>query len=147
MDEFKKELFARHHPGKTFPTCCAMNENEMRDIRRILSAKLGLSSDDGLALVQAVTLNVIMLQDQNAEDDQFNLRKVLTSAGVQSLATVCINWYRFDDIDRIALADLSQYFGDVWYPSSDQIEIFDQTLNWILSVADNGTLGLWRFIK
>jgi len=76
--------------------------------------------------------------------DSFDLRRVLCSIEIVPEDHVYINWYRFDKLDRMAVDDLAQYFDDVWYPSSDDIDLFDSTLSWVLSVTDEGYI---RFVK
>ncbi|WP_234399978.1 hypothetical protein [Campylobacter concisus] len=36
--------------------------------------------------------------------------------------------------------DLSKFFSDIWYPSLNDIEIFDINLNWIISVRHYGAI-------
>jgi len=36
--------------------------------------------------------------------------------------------------------DLFKFFSDIWYPSLDDIEIFDINLNWIISVRHYGDI-------
>ena len=36
----------------------------------------------------------------------------------------------------------NKYFDDIWYPDSDDIDIFDQTLSWILTVLHNGDVKI-----
>jgi hypothetical protein len=57
---------------------------------------------------------------------------------------VYLNWYRFDDIDQIDLAALDQYFSDIWYPGSDDLDVFDDSTDWIVSIAHFGKI---RFFK
>lgn len=36
--------------------------------------------------------------------------------------------------------DLTEHFDYIWYPGPDDIEIFDDSLSWILSVDHGGYL-------
>lgn len=58
-----------------------------------------------------------------------------------SLSNVFINWYRFDDIDKMSLKDLDQYFYDIWFPATDDIDIFDDTFKWIVSIFHDGIIS------
>ena len=40
------------------------------------------------------------------------------------------------------MKDLNKHFYDVWYPSSDDIELFDDTLDWIIFVRHYGGVQL-----
>ncbi len=77
-----------------------------------------------------------------ARGEGFNLQSAIRELGMESATTVLLNWYRFDRIDRIALVDLSLYFVDIWYPGSDDIEIFDESCSWVLAVSHTGELRL-----
>jgi hypothetical protein len=59
-------------------------------------------------------------------------------AGVTSSETIFLNWYRYDDVDEMRLADVTKFFEDIWYPSSDDLDIFDESLRWILSIRHDG---------
>ncbi len=39
---------------------------------------------------------------------------------------------------------MSRWFDDIWYPASDDIDLFDSTLDWILSVSHSGLIDLRR---
>ncbi len=53
---------------------------------------------------------------------------------------VYINWDDFTTIVRMRFKDLTEHFHYVWYPGPDDIEIFDDSLSWILSVDHGGYL-------
>ncbi len=36
--------------------------------------------------------------------------------------------------------DLISTFSDIWYPSSDDLDIIDGTMQWIVSIDHNGTV-------
>jgi hypothetical protein len=70
--------------------------------------------------------------------------RLLRKLGVTSPKKVYLNWYRFDDIDQIDLADLDRYFFDIWYPDSDDLDVFDDSADWIVSIAHHGNVRLFR---
>lgn len=50
-----------------------------------------------------------------------------------------INWRGFEDIDRLETKALAKYFDDIWYPGPDEIDIWDASYEWIMSIdADGG---------
>ena len=55
---------------------------------------------------------------------------------------VYLNWYSFTDIDILNIIFLDKYFFDIWYPISDDIDIFDESLNWFLSIRHDGNVVL-----
>jgi len=72
--------------------------------------------------------------------DGFNLIDTLNSISILPLPKIYINWYQFDDIDLINTSDLNKYFDDIWFPSADDIDLFDESLNWIVSIRHDGNV-------
>lgn len=106
----------------------------MQQIRIDLCDKMGISkSSENLELLKSVYESASKTAF-NALDDGFELKKVFQSIGVGQEECVYINWYRFDDIDQMRFDDLNKYFDDFWYPSSDDISIFDSKISWVLGL-------------
>jgi hypothetical protein len=57
---------------------------------------------------------------------------------------IYINWSRFDDIDEMSALEFSAVFHDLWYPSSDDIEIFDQGQKWVLLIRHFDVVQILR---
>jgi len=55
-----------------------------------------------------------------------------------------LNWYRFDKIDELRFVDLCEKFEDIWYPSSDDLDIFDRNMNWLISIEHSGSIRVLR---
>jgi hypothetical protein len=47
-------------------------------------------------------------------------------------------------VDDIAFADLARYFAWIWYPASDDIQIFDESFSWLLVIGHEGDVSLAR---
>ncbi|HYY94287.1 MAG TPA: hypothetical protein VE713_07180 [Pyrinomonadaceae bacterium] len=144
MDQIKIENFAREHPGVAFPTFRTLSAQETERIRGLLAVKLNLPSHiPSLDLVCNLSEKAVTLPKVSAEE-RFNLSSLLKDLGIEARDKVLINWYRFDDVDEISLSDLSLYFDDVWYPAADAIEVFDETLKWIVSIDYSGHIGILK---
>jgi hypothetical protein len=52
-----------------------------------------------------------------------------------------LNWYRFDKVDELKFDDLCEVFDDLWYPSSDDLDILNPNINWVVSIEHFGQLG------
>jgi hypothetical protein len=100
---------------------------------------------DNLALTHHIDSILRPLEGVSAEEVRFDLSETIRSVGIAPLERVYVNWYRYDDIDEIALANLSLYFSAIWYPSSDDIEVFDETCKWIVAVSHYGAVAYARF--
>lgn len=139
MDAFKRVNFERAHPGAQFPELVAADRALALDLRARLARRLGmLPSADGLTLVQAIARRSTLLDGVDAQATDFDLRRVLRALGIPPAPKVLINWYRLDDLDEIAFDALVERFQDLWYPGSDDIEILDETCDWIVSISHTG---------
>lgn len=142
MDAFKKEHFERDNPARIFPFVEVVPEEETSSIRRRLATKLALhAQDDGLELTRQVRRRSSPLSSPNAQDEGFELKRLLAKIGIDAQPVVYVNWYRFDQIDKLELSALDAHFADIWYPSSDDIEIFDDSLGWVVSVSHHGAVS------
>lgn len=137
MDEFKIKHFEGENPDKQFPHFRRLGKGEMDSMRETLSTKLSVS-DDALAIVREIENRGIFVKEFNASDPKFALTTVLSTCRIEPKDNVFINWYRYDDIDEMSLADLDKYFRYIWYAGPDDLDIFDSTLNWILSISHEG---------
>jgi hypothetical protein len=57
----------------------------------------------GKDILQSIHDRAAVVSGANAEDDEFDLRKVLDELGFVLSEVTYLNWYRFDDIDEIRL--------------------------------------------
>ena len=82
----------------------------------------------------------VLVDNVNAEDDDFDWNKVFNRIGIPVPNEVFINFERFNSIDVFLFKDFCKYFGDIWYPAADDIEVFDASFNWIVSVKHYGAV-------
>ena len=82
----------------------------------------------------------ILVDNVNAEDEDFDWNKVFNSIEIPVPNEVFINFERFNSIDVFLFKDFCKYFGDIWYPAAADIEVFDATFNWIVSVKHYGAV-------
>lgn len=71
----------------------------------------------------------------------FKLLNTLTNLEIQPLSKVFLNWYQFKKIDIFKTDNLDKYFYDIWFPSSDDIDLFDESLSWMLSIRHDGCIS------
>ena len=145
MKNFKISHFVQEYPGQSFPWFRTLSAGEARQIRRRLAEKLGISPDiDALALTERLLKRTLPCGEPNAEDDAFHLQETVARVGIIPLKTVYVNWYRYDQIDEMYFEELAQYFDNIWYPSSDDIELFDSTCSWLIAISHNGDVLFTR---
>ncbi len=83
-----------------------------------------------------------LIQDINAKNDEINFSDLLVSQGIDLRKEIYIDWYRFDDIDRMELSLFTRYFEDIWYPGADDIYIYDDSFSWFILVAHYGAITI-----
>ena len=143
MDESKLENFYKAYPDRVFPGFTALTAAECERLRKKVATTLGLSEECGpLELVQHLQAQTGSHLGEVPGKGQLDLRALLEGIAVGRPHRVFLNWYRFDDIDSLDLDDLSRHFDDIWYPSVDDIEVFDESCRWFLVVSHDGRVGL-----
>lgn len=40
----------------------------------------------------------------------------------------------------MSINELDKYFYDIWFPIADDIDLFDKSLSWILSIRHDGCI-------
>ncbi len=140
MDQFKIEYFERDNPGKQFPCYRSLSEGEMHRIRENVAKLLGFSSVEPLDLVKEIDTREELVEGYNAERSDFRLSSVLASLNIKPQEIVYLNWYRYGQIDEMAFADIDKYLDDIWYPGPDDLDIFDASFKWILTITHDGAV-------
>lgn len=146
METFKIENFERTYPGKRFPQYETIDRKEVLEFRRRFVAQAGFDPNlEGVPLCKSLLNSAQPVEGVCAEDDNFSLASVFESLGLTPKNLVYINWDTWETIDRMSSADLVEFFDDIWYPGPDDIDIFDNTAAWMLTVDHHGYLHLIRF--
>ena len=146
MEKFRIDNFLEAEPGKVFPYFESVPPDVCRELKARLAQKLKLRREsDALIVLEAAVSKVQVLEGLSAEDRLFDLQGVLRRvSAVQPHDFVYINWDRFEHIDRMRVADLSQHFFYIWYSGPDDIELFDDNLSWLMSIHHSGTVSVGR---
>lgn len=140
MDEFKITLFESEY-SECFPKYVTLAETNCNELANELSVKYKLRRD---TLEDDMFNKQFKFKDYNALDG-FELIKTLFKLEIIPLERVFINWYMFKQIDEFDIKDVDKYFDDIWFPSSDDIDIFDKTLDWVLTVRHDGFISYLKY--
>lgn len=138
LDTFKIDLFKNEY-GINFPDFKHLSKEESLVLADRILRKFKLSSID--TLVDLLYSQNVVVLDIDANDG-LNLIDTLVANKLELMKEVYINWFQFDNVDIIKLEDLNKYFLDIWYTSSDDIDIFDESLEWILSIRHDGSISI-----
>ena len=146
MDAFKVENFTHDYPDHQFPWFEALSATETKKIRETLLQQVGLSeTDNPLTLVHQILKRSQPIDYISADNEAFKLADLFATLRLQPLDNILVNWYRFDDIDRMKREDVLTYFHALWYPGAEDIDIFDDSLSWIVLVLHSGSLRVVYF--
>lgn len=141
MEKFKIDHFKNENPALDFPKYRSLNNEELINIQENLYSIFNIKEDrDLLRLVKTIDTHTINIENINVDDDDFNLQELFEFIKIKPAEFIYINWYRYDDIDSLRLSDFSIYFHDIWYKGSDDIDIFDKTFTWVVSVRHDGAI-------
>ena len=140
MDQIKLENFRKEH-GIKMPIIRSLPYDECLEIRENLLHKFSLDDIDEFFKIDKFS----RLDDFNADEEIFDLKAVFRKLNIATPNEICINFNKFESIDIFRFDDLDKFFSDIWYPSLDEIEIFDINLSFIFSVRHYGTIYHFTF--
>ena len=135
MDQIKLENFHKEY-GFEMPIIRSLSNDECLKIRENLLHKFSLDDIDEFFKIDKFS----RFDGFNADEENFDLKAVFGKLNIATPNEICINFNKFESIDILHFDDLSKFFSDIWYPSLDDIEIFDINLNWIISVRHYGDI-------
>lgn len=139
MENYKIKNFEKENPTKEFPDFNTLPGDKAQEIFSELSERIEKNAPPD-HLVKIINQLGAAVKDVKANNDGFDLARVLSELNIRPNENVYINWYRFDNIDEMHFVDLNSYFDEIWYPGSDDIDIFDSTLSWLLSISHDGNI-------
>lgn len=135
MEDFKIDLFEEENEI-SFPKYITLKEVECIEIADKISNKYKFQSlllENELSKIQIY----YDLQDVNVN---FQLIEFLNKVSIKSNSKIYLNWYKFKEIDLMSLIDVNNYFYDIWYPISDDLDLFDESLDWMISIRHDGSI-------
>ena len=135
MDQIKLENFHKEY-GFEMPIIRSLPAGECLKIRENLLHKFGLKNIDEFFKIDKFN----KLDGFNADEVNFDLKAVFRKLNIATPREICINFNKFENIDILRFDDLFKFFSDIWYPSLDDIEIFDINLSFIISVRHYGDI-------
>jgi hypothetical protein len=144
MDQHKIENFLKANSGLAFPEYMHLDESQATALRNLIAKSVDSSDLDGLSIVKKLYAAGTEANGIQADDTAFSIERLIRELRVECSENVYLNWYRFDDIDQISLTDLDQYFSDLWYPGSDDLDIFDDSADWVVSITHYGKVMLFE---
>jgi hypothetical protein len=140
LDKHKLDLHIREH-GHLKLTFRTLDDGACWTLRERLASKLSLGTASASVAFTRDVLQLLQVRvAQNAEDPDFDLVTVFERHGIKPRESCYVNFHRFDRICEFLTTQLATYLDDIWYPGPDDIEIFDDTLTWMISVDHDGNI-------
>ena len=142
MEIFKIENFIKDHPNKQFPWFNTLSQIESQKIFEKLKQKINIAKKiSHKALVKKIHKKGRNINFANAESIEFDFEDLISHLNIKPNIKIYINWYHYDNIDIILFREFCKYFDYIWYPSSDDIDLFDDDLSWVISVSHDGSIN------
>ena len=135
MDQIKLENFRKEY-GFDMPIVRSLSAGECLKIRENLLHKFSLDDIDEFFKIDKFS----KLDGFNADEANFDIKAIFSKLGIATPNEICINFNKFENIDILRFDDFCKFFSDIWYPSLDDIEIFDINLSFIFSVRHYGAI-------
>ncbi|MCU7937010.1 MAG: hypothetical protein KZQ99_19405 [Candidatus Thiodiazotropha sp. (ex Dulcina madagascariensis)] len=143
MEQIKVDNFMKENPECGFPKYTSLDNKVCTEIRMILFDKLSVDLNaNSLTLVEKVDKLSQLYSGIGCDESHYDLKKILLSFDINPDEYVYINWYRYDEVDRMRFVDLAKYIHDIWYPDVDDIDIFDASFTWVLSLNHSGQIKI-----
>ncbi|WP_149713177.1 heat-shock protein [Campylobacter concisus] len=140
MDQIKLENFRKEY-GFDMPIVRSLPAGECLKIRENLLHKFSLNDIDEFFKIDKFN----KFDGFDADKENFDIKAVFSKLNIATPNEICINFNKFESIDILHFDDLSKFFSDIWYPSLDDIEIFDINLSFIFSVRHYGAIYHFTF--
>jgi len=135
--------FQKKH-GQAFPPFRHIAGTDASALEVRLLSRLGLDSSATQA-VQWSQLDSRLrgVAGFNANETGFRLEKVFEQLGIHPSHAVYVAWSNEPgNIDEMPFEQLCRIFSDVWWPSADDIDLFDDSLSWFVRIDHDGNVAM-----
>ncbi len=143
MDQFK--ILNCERESEVFPNYRALSAPESDRLRRKFLAALGLPGESAnRALIDNILPLTLTLPDNLEACDRFDFEALIKRHDVNPSPEIMLDWGWFDEVDEMSLKDFSEHLSDIWYPSSDDLGLFDSSTSWMLMITHDAAMRLWK---
>lgn len=146
MQKHKIKHFKAEYSDRDFPKFKKLKKKEIINIRKklLFSFELNLFKDIS-EYCNSINLKQKEITDFYAESEDFNLKEVFNYLSINPKKKVYLEWFFYPfEMDQVYFNDLCKYFDDMWYPSVDDMNIFDETYSWIVTVTHYGNIKYYK---
>ncbi len=138
VPDFKIENFHKEYKDRPFPHWEEVPGPAQLALVNRLTHGFGIGTENPREALEDLWRSSEPVNCPNAEESAYCLQEVIRGVGIAAQEKVYVLWWLFGEIDQFSLSDLSRYWEYIWYPASDWIMIFDESLCWVLTVGPRG---------
>jgi len=142
MKEFKIRNWQGQFPGKPLPVYTALSQDEASELGIELAKRFRISYTSEDAAFTELFRRSNEVPEIYLEGEVTPLSSVFSRCAITPRESLFVQWRMFREVDRFKTRDLENDFYSIWYPSSDDIEIFDSTMEWVLFISHHGSVSL-----
>jgi hypothetical protein len=141
LEDFKKDIFKQENPFHDMFSISQLDSVAIKEIRYRLCGRLGC--DDHELQKRLFVLRKDSLVARSNLDKSFSIDDIFTAYKIHP-DKILINWDDFKTVDELSFQDFCKWFRYIWYPSSDDMDVFSTDLTWMLHVSHFEVLSLTR---
>lgn len=143
MQSIKIQNFEQNNGSKKFPCFRSLSSSESHKILLNLLNRLKIEeTKDTTNLVESIVKRGLLAEGWNLETNPEKFSDLFNCFNLKKSNMVWLNWGHFDCLDELSTGDLIEFFDDIWYPSSDDLDILDQNYQWLISVDHMGLVSI-----
>lgn len=141
MDQFKIDNFKKEMGDKEFPWFETLSDEERNKIVSNISRQVMPKKSKGLSdLVERIRGIQTSIKGVNVKVGELNIDDIFKSKNIDPKDEIFIGWNGYKIIDKIGWKDFAGYFEFIWYSGQDDIDLFDRSYKWIMTIDHDGNI-------
>ena len=143
MDSYKLEEFAGDHPGQQYPWVESVQPQEAQRMVSELMSRFCPSATNASDFIHFIAEQP-MLEEITVLDDEFDFTRLLIDAQIRIPQEILVNFAAFEQLERMRYAEFAKHFRYVYWPATDDLDCFDESLEWIVSIDHDGRITVLK---
>jgi hypothetical protein len=144
MKNHKVLNYDREFPSGPPLKFTSLTQREAETLGQQLINRAGLEGVSPIEMLRGALARAEKLPNVCLDEHEIELAEVLERCEVKPQKRVYIQWRLFEEVDEFDLDELKRVFYYVWYPIADDIELFDDSMRWIVFIEHHGAVSILR---
>ena len=145
MDLSRIKVFKADFPEQAFPSYRSLSQAECEDILKRLYGKLSLQVTQ-----DSVTLDTIIRDRSTQFADDIDENSISVSSMFRGMeiavpSAVILKWNSWVELTEFSFSDFEKYFGYLFLPGADDLDVFDSTMSWVVSFTHSRAVYFVKF--